>query len=120
MILLARTGAPALALAWTVLAAAVMLAGAACGDVNTELQHQSEARHRSADLLVQADPEDASIDVMEKRMAAAEAAARRSLDALTPLVAPASRAPCEESLRALRDALNERGYPAGRVSAASS
>ena len=106
-----------------------------------------------------ADPEDAAMDAMEKRMAGAEAAARRALDGLTPLVSPASRAqlatakaafdrfialngelvmlsrrntnvrslalslnekqklvaPCEESLRALRDALSERGYPAGRV-----
>jgi hypothetical protein len=106
-----------------------------------------------------ADTEDAAMDEKEKRMAAAEAAARRSLDALTPLVAAAARpqlararaafdrfmalngelvtlsrrntnvrslalslnekqrliAPCEESLRALRDALAERGYPAGRV-----
>ena len=106
-----------------------------------------------------ADPDDASMDTMEKRMAAAEAAAGRSLDGLAALVAPGSRpqlakakaafdrfvalngelvtlsrrntnvrslalslnekqkliAPCEESLRALRDALAERGYPAGRV-----
>jgi hypothetical protein len=106
-----------------------------------------------------ADPDDASMDVLEKRMTVAEAEARRSFDGLTPLVSAASRpvlakartgfdrftelngelvmlsrrnsnvrslalslndkqkliAPCEESLRALRDALAKRGYPAGRV-----
>ena len=40
-----------------------------------------------------ADTEDAAMDEKEKRMAAAAATARRSLDALTPLVAPAARPP---------------------------
>jgi hypothetical protein len=106
-----------------------------------------------------ADAEDAAMDEKERRMAAAAATARSSLDALGPLVAAASRlrlasaraafdqflalngelvtlsrrntnvrslalsldekqgliAPCEESLRGLREALAERGYPAGRV-----
>ena len=106
-----------------------------------------------------ADTEDAAMDEKEKRMAAAAATVRSSLDALAPLVAPAARqplaaartafdrfmsingelvtlsrrntnvrslalslnekqklvAPCEESLRQLRDALGKRGYPAGRV-----
>lgn len=106
-----------------------------------------------------ADADEAGMDEKEKRMAAAEAAARRALDDLTPLAAAASRsrltaarsafdrfialngelvtlsrrntnvrslalslndkqklvAPCEASLRELRDALGKRGYPAGRV-----
>jgi hypothetical protein len=106
-----------------------------------------------------ADTEDAAMDEKERRMAAAETEARRSLDGLAPRVAPSSRsrlaaartaldrfmtlngelvvlsrrntnvrslaltlnekqkliAPCEESLRQLREALGKRGYPAGRV-----
>jgi len=105
-----------------------------------------------------ADPDDAAMTRMEKRMAASEAAARIALDTLEPLVAPASRprlvaataalnrfvelnaqiislsrrntnvrslalsldqkrkltASCEESLRALQDALAKRRYPTGR------
>jgi hypothetical protein len=106
-----------------------------------------------------ADTEDAAMDEKERRMAAAERAARQALDGLASLVAPASRsrlvtartaldrfltlngelvvlsrrntnvrslaltlnekqkliAPCEETLRQLREALGKRGYPAGRV-----
>lgn len=43
---------PSSPISWTILTAA-LLAAVGCGDVNTALQHQSEARHRSADLLVQ-------------------------------------------------------------------
>ena len=105
-----------------------------------------------------ADPDDNAMARLEQRMTGSEAAARRALAALAPLVQPASRprlaaatqaldrfmalnaqiislsrrntnvrslalslnqkrpliAACEESLRALQDALAKHGYPAGR------
>ena len=105
-----------------------------------------------------ADPDDNAMARLEQRMTGSEAAARRALAALAPLVQPASRprlaaatqaldrfmalnaqiislsrrntnvrslalslnqkrpliGACEESLRALQDALAKHGYPAGR------
>jgi hypothetical protein len=105
-----------------------------------------------------ADADEAVMTRMEKRMASSETAARKAVDALAPLVPPASRpklaaatdaldrfvalnaeiiglsrrntnvrslalsldqkrtltAACEESLRALRDALAKRGYTSAR------
>jgi hypothetical protein len=105
-----------------------------------------------------ADPDDAAMTGFETRMSASEAAARRALEALRPVVDPRSKGslaaasasldqfmdlnrqivglsrrntnvrslalsleqkrklvdPCEQSLRALQDALGKHGYPPGR------